>query len=270
MQIGYAVQLALVALLSAASSSPLPGEQANSSSAIAPTNPGDAFLQALASDPAPKFAIKIHVTPGSATTQQQLSLFRAATLTLNVTYPHNFLDFSRKFQYPTFDNKQCELGKDNNGVFPFVASTTLGTYFEALFLTIPDWTKNDISLSRFDLFHAHLFVNLATKTTGVVFHSKEYPANNADTFPYDLGFCQVNSNLAFVDLVMRKRNLIWTIDASNCTSMWWIDMGIKTGNEEVDLVLGGAPFYTLYEDDLGHVVADFYYLKGKGLGISLY
>ncbi|KAK6542230.1 hypothetical protein TWF694_007984 [Orbilia ellipsospora] len=270
MHIRYPLRLVLLTLFSAASPSPLPSEKTSSASPITASFPGDAFLQALASNPAPKFATRIPIAQASATTQHQLSLLYAATLTFNVTYPRNFLDFSREFQYPTFDNKQCELGKDTNGVYPFAASTTLSAYFEGIFLTIPDWTKGEISLTRFDLFHAHLFANPTTKTAGVVFHSKEYPADNVDTFPYDLGFCQVDSNLDFTDSIMRKRNLIWTIDADNHASMWWIDMGVKTGNNDVDSMLDGAPFYTLYEDSLGHVIADFYYLKGEELGVSLY
>ncbi|KAF3901958.1 hypothetical protein ABW21_db0200742 [Orbilia brochopaga] len=234
--------------------------------------PGDAFLHALelAGPSVPTFAARLPLPATSIKTCRYLKAFRTATLALNITDPVNFLDESREFQYPVFNNMRCELGKDDNGVLPFVSDTTLGNYFESLFRMIPVWTKGAITLSRFDLFHAHLFANPATKVAGVVFHAKEYPAGNTASFPFDLGFCQLDSNVTFVDEIMRKRNLVWMIDAKDRASLWWIDMGAKTGDPAVDEVTGGAPFYTLYEDSLGHVVADFYYLEGLKLGISLY
>ncbi|KAF3924578.1 hypothetical protein ABW20_dc0109811 [Dactylellina cionopaga] len=260
---------ALLALLSVVSSSPLAVDHADAS-ASTKAYPGDAFLRVIASNSPQKFAINIPLAATSSTTRHHLAIFRAATLSLNVTNPtDHLLDVSREFRYPVFDHK-CKLGKDANDVIPFAASTTLGPYFENLFRMIPTWTKGEILLSRFDLFHAHLFANPTTKTAGVVFHSKEYPADNANTFPYNLGFCQVDSNLTFVDKVMRKRNIVWTIDSSDRTSLRWVDMGVKSGNNAVDAILGGEPFYTLYEENLGHVVADFYYLDGLELGISLY
>ncbi|EWC43737.1 hypothetical protein DRE_07355 [Drechslerella stenobrocha 248] len=257
----------LVVLALAPSSFVVTARDNASTDAPALALPGDAFLRDLAGDSVPKFATRIPLAAASATTRRQLALFRTAALASASTKPVEFLDRSRQFSYPVFG--RCSLGKDNN-VLPFDVSTTLGPYFESIFRMIPAWTNGDISLSRFDLFHGHLFANAATKTAGVVFHSKEYPADNADTFPYNLGFCQLESNLPFVDKVMRKRNLVWTIDANQRTSFWWIDMAAKSGNGLVDEILGGAPFYTLYEGNLGHVVADFYYLKGLELGVSLY
>ncbi|KAK6330442.1 hypothetical protein TWF696_003334 [Orbilia brochopaga] len=261
--------LVLVAITSTVFASPIPPSKFYSH-ADASTFPGDAFLRALASASAPTFAGKIPLPATSTTARRHLAEFRTATLALNITHPVRFLDESRQFQYPAFNNMQCELEKDGNGVLPFATDTTLGLYFEGLFQMIPIWTKDEIKLSRFDLFHAHLFANPRTKTAGLVFHAKEYPADDADTFPFNLGFCQLGSNLTFVDKVMRRRNIVWTIDAKDRTSLWWIDMGIKTGDQAVDEVTGGAPFYTLYEDSLGHVVADFYYLEGLSLGVSLY
>ncbi|EPS43132.1 hypothetical protein H072_2898 [Dactylellina haptotyla CBS 200.50] len=264
----------LVALVAAVAASPVrgPTRPRNTASASAGAYPGDAFLRALDKTSAPKFAVKIGLGAPSATTRRHLSQFRDAALAenINVTQPVDFLDETRQFKYPSFDHNKCQLSKDGNGVVPFVASTTLGTYFENIFQMIPTWTKGAIKLSRFDLFHGHLFANPATKSAGVVFHAKEYPADNTADFPYDLGFCQVDSNLNFVEKVMRKRNLVWTMDSSDKISLWWIDMGVKTGDQAVDGVLGGEPFYTLFEDTLGHVIADFYYLEGSELGISLY
>ncbi|KAK6518827.1 hypothetical protein TWF281_003519 [Arthrobotrys megalospora] len=230
--------------------------------------PGDNLLRNLSRSSTPKFATNIPLAAPSTTTRRNLALFRTATLALNVTHPVGFLDQSRRFLYPAFEHQRCQLGKDTDNVTPFLAFTTLGTYFENLFQMIPTWTKGEILLSRFDLFHGHLFANPATRTAGVVFHSKEYPAENADTFPFNLGFCQINSNVTFANKVMQKRNFVWTIDSSDRISLWRIDMAIESGDETIDMVLGGAPFYTLYEDSLGHVVADFYYLEGLELGLN--
>lgn len=44
---------------------------------------------------------------------------------------------------------------------------------------------------RFDLFHAHLFLDHRQLEPGLLFHAQEYPAFHPDIFPYNLGFCQV-------------------------------------------------------------------------------
>ncbi|KAK6499552.1 hypothetical protein TWF481_009919 [Arthrobotrys musiformis] len=237
---------------------------------VAQSFPGDGFLCALTESYAPKFAQSIPLAESATAARRNLALFRNATLSLNLTHPVRFLDDSRGFLYPVFDQKRCQLGKDANKIIPFLPSNTLGTYFENLFQMIPTWVNGEISLSRFDLFHGHLFANPSTNTVGVVFHSQEYPAENSDTFPFNLGFCQRNSNVTFADDVMRKRNIVWTIDSNDHTSLWRINMAIRTGDNAVDEILGGEPFYTLYEGSLGHVVADLYYLNGLELGVSLY
>ncbi|KAK6497936.1 hypothetical protein TWF506_004183 [Arthrobotrys conoides] len=232
--------------------------------------PGDSFLRTLFNNYAPNFATSIPLAVVSAVTQRNLALFRTATLDLNVSHPVGFLDDSRGFLYPAFEGGRCQLGKDTHKVTPFLASTTLGIYFENLFQMIPTWTNGGILLSRFDLFHGHLFANPSTGIVGVVFHSKEYPAENTDGFPFNLGFCQINSDVTFTEKIMRKRNIVWTIDAHDRASLWWIDMGVEIGDSTIDAILGGKPFYTLYEGSLGYVVADFYYLNGLELGVSLY
>ena len=63
-----------------------------------------------------------------------------------------------------------------------------------------------ISLSRYDLHHAHLFLadpgeeegcggggGGGSKRFGLLFHAKEYPLADADAFPADLGRCQRGS-----------------------------------------------------------------------------
>ncbi|EGX46178.1 hypothetical protein AOL_s00110g2 [Orbilia oligospora ATCC 24927] len=256
-------------LVSPASSIPLSSVR---SSALASTLPfpGDKFIRTLLRSHAPKFATGIPLAVSPPITQRNLALFRTAALNLNITHPVTFLDDSRKFHYPVFETTKCQLGKDTDNVTPFLDSTTLGTYFKDIFQMIPSWTNGDTVLSRFDLFHGHLFANPSTGAVGVVFHSKEYPAENTETFPFNLGYCQINSNVTFVQKIMRKRNIIWIIDDRDRTSLWRVDMGVRTGDSAIDTILGGEPFYTLYEGSLGNVVADLYYLNGLELSVSLY
>ncbi|KAJ3181979.1 hypothetical protein HDU87_000317 [Geranomyces variabilis] len=261
------MRLASLSLLLAAAASLLLGVSADAVPADgAPESfPGDAFLQLLNKTPLPKFATKLILPAPSPTARRQLDLFRTAALARNLT---SLLSPINAFHFPTF--QKCELTKDENPVLPFT-SPALEDYFTDIFTSIPKLTQRKLALSRFDLFHAHVFANTATRTAGVVFHSREYPAENDKTFPYNLGFCQVGSDEPFDDAVMRRRNLVWVMDSSTPGgSLYWIDMADKTGNADVDAVLQDGPFYTLYETDLGHVLADFYYLNGEPLGVSLY
>ncbi|KAJ3169253.1 hypothetical protein HDU88_001050 [Geranomyces variabilis] len=264
------MRLASLSLVLAAAASFLLGASADAvpADAGAPESfPGDAFLQLLNKTPLPKFATKLILPTPAPATRRQLSLFRTAVLARNLT---SLLSPINGFHYPTF--AKCELTKDENPVLPFT-NPALEDYFTTVFTSIPKLTSKKLALSRFDLFHAHVFANTATGTAGVVFHSREYPAQNSKTFPYNLGFCQVGSDEPFDDSVMRRRNLVWVMDSAaggGSAALYWIDMASKTGNADVDAVLQDGPFYTLYESDLGHVLADFYYLKGEPLGVSLY
>lgn len=62
-------------------------------------------------------------------------------------------------------------------------------------------------LDRFDLFHGHIFAT-PDGTPGVLLHASEFPAACED-FPYNLGFCQAGTTLAFSEAKMDWRNLLW-------------------------------------------------------------
>ena len=70
-------------------------------------------------------------------------------------------------------------------------------------------------LSRFDLFHAHAFADAETKTVGLLFHASEYPAFDADSFPYKLGRCQTDSACAFDERKHARRNVLWVARTGN-------------------------------------------------------
>lgn len=63
------------------------------------------------------------------------------------------------------------------------------------------------ALSRFDLFHAHVFVDAGGRV-GALFHAREYPALDARSFPFPLGFCQAGSWVQ-ADELMPCRNILW-------------------------------------------------------------
>ena len=65
-----------------------------------------------------------------------------------------------------------------------------------------------IDLNRFDLFHAHLFRPHGHPGLGLLFHAAEYPARSPD-FAVNLGYCQTNSTLAYTDVRMDRRNIIY-------------------------------------------------------------
>jgi hypothetical protein len=65
-----------------------------------------------------------------------------------------------------------------------------------------------VTLDRFDLFHAHLFQPHAGGSLGLLFHAAEYPARSP-AFPYHLGYCQVNSTLAYEERSMDMRNIVF-------------------------------------------------------------
>ncbi|KAL6582603.1 hypothetical protein OROMI_004681 [Orobanche minor] len=66
----------------------------------------------------------------------------------------------------------------------------------------------NISLSRYDLFHGHLFLAKESGRLGILFHAKEYHAYDREIFPYNMGYCQVGSNVAY-DNSMNLRNILW-------------------------------------------------------------
>jgi hypothetical protein len=66
-------------------------------------------------------------------------------------------------------------------------------------------------LSRFDLFHAHVFVDRNAETAGLLFHAAEYPRLDDETFPHDLGFCQRNSPWTFDPEKQSRRNALWAV-----------------------------------------------------------
>ncbi|KAK6911588.1 hypothetical protein RJ641_023681 [Dillenia turbinata] len=150
-------------------------------------------------------------------------------------------------------------------------SEDLNAYLEFLFGTIvargPSVGLN-VSLSRYDLFHGHLFIATNSCRVGILFHAKEYPAYEKEIFPYDMGFCQTGSNVEYDDS-MNLRNILWLAPLPGTSGKDWVAPGVLVvldANPEGIVYSDLIPEYvrfarTMYEDDFGDVVVDVNYLN---------
>lgn len=125
----------------------------------------------------------------------------------------------------------------------------------------------NVSLTRFDLFHGHLFIADSGRL-GILFHAKEYPAYDKDVFSYNMGYCQIGSNVA-CDNMMNLRNILWLAPLPSNATKAWVSPGVLV---VLDAHPGGiiyeylVPEYvdlvrTIYEADFGDVVVDVNYLN---------
>jgi len=111
-----------------------------------------------------------------------------------------------------------------------------------------------ITLSRHDLFHAHIFLNNNNSNIGLLFHSKEYPAQNDTTFPINLGHGQIASTVEYSQYAMSWRSVVWyngTFAALYLGNNSLLQGLIMEGLEDV---------HTVLESDFGQPLADLIYL----------
>lgn len=164
---------------------------------------------------------------------------------------------------------RCELSRTPYG--RHFISEELNSYLEFLFELIIDRAPAiglNLSLTRYDLFHGHLFITRDTGRIGILFHAKEYPAFDKEVFPYNMGYCQIGSNVTYDDS-MNLRNILWLAPLPSRSNNAWEAPGVLV---VLDAHPGGIiyrdiiPEYvnfarTIYEDDLGDVVVDVNYLN---------
>jgi hypothetical protein len=111
-----------------------------------------------------------------------------------------------------------------------------------------------ITLSRHDLFHAHIFLNNNNSNIGLLFHSKEYPAQDNNTFPINLGHGQIASTIKYSQHAMSWRSVVW-YDGTLAA--------LYLGNDSLlqGLVMEGLEdVYSVLESDFGQPLADIVYL----------
>lgn len=165
--------------------------------------------------------------------------------------------------------KRCELTRTPYGR-RFV-NEELNSYLEFLFEFIAargPVVGLNVSLSRYDFFHGHLFIAMESRRLGILFHAKEYPAYEKEVFPYNMGYCQIGSKVKYDDS-MNLRNILWLAPLPSNSSRDWVAPGVLV---VLDAHPGGIiyrdliPEYvnfarTIYEDDFGEVVVDVNYLN---------
>ncbi|XP_057792172.1 uncharacterized protein LOC131009006 [Salvia miltiorrhiza] len=147
----------------------------------------------------------------------------------------------------------------------------LNSYIKFLFEIIVERGPGvglNVSLSRYDFFHGHLFLAKESGRVGILFHAKEYPAYDKELFPYNMGYCQVGSNVAYDDS-MNLRNILWLAPLPSNSGDAWVAPGVLVvldAHPEGIIYRDLIPKYvriarTLYEDDFGEVVVDVNYLN---------
>ncbi|KNE59143.1 hypothetical protein AMAG_03478 [Allomyces macrogynus ATCC 38327] len=196
----------------------------------------DALAHAIMSTSTPPYAIPV---PGPSVTDPRAQhalhvLYASATAADPSSAMPVLLDRARDFTFPAFD--KCTLTRTPI-VSPLHADLApLATYMADVFRAIGGpAARTNLTLSRFDLWHAHLFVHRpcsrasvpdperavasraadAAPAVGLLFHAMEYPALDETRFPVPLGWCQQNSTL---DL----HASVWQIDAAaKCGAKPW-------------------------------------------------
>ncbi|XP_071725526.1 uncharacterized protein [Rutidosis leptorrhynchoides] len=166
------------------------------------------------------------------------------------------------------NENKCELTRTPYGR-RFI-NEELNSYMEFLFKLIvargPE-VGLDVSLSRYDFFHGHLFI-AADERVGILFHAKEYPAYDTKVFPYNMGYCQKGSNVTYDDS-MNLRNILWLAPMpSNSTSDWSAPGVLLVLDARPDGIIyrDVIPAYvnyarTIYEEYFGDNVVDVNYLN---------
>lgn len=126
----------------------------------------------------------------------------------------------------------------------------------------------DVSLSRFDLFHGHLFIAKESRRLGILFHAKEYPTFDKEIFPFNMGYCQVGSDVAY-DESINLRNILWLAPLPSNSSKEWLSPGVLVvldAHPEGIIYQDLIPKYvscarTLYEEYFGELVVDVNYFN---------
>ncbi|XP_010269526.1 PREDICTED: uncharacterized protein LOC104606154 isoform X1 [Nelumbo nucifera] len=164
---------------------------------------------------------------------------------------------------------QCQLTRTPYGrrFIDEELNSYLAFLFEIIAARGPSVGLN-VSLDRYDLFHGHLFLATDTGRLGILFHAKEYPAYDTEVFPYNMGYCQIGSNVAYDDSI-NLRNILWLAPLPSNSTKAWLAPGVLVvldasprGVIYKDLIPEYVKFVrTIYEDDFGEVAVDVNYLN---------
>lgn len=106
-----------------------------------------------------------------------------------------------------------------------------------------------IEISKYDLFHGHLYQNKKNGDLEILFHIREYPKD----FPLDLGYCQKESNIV-MDSSFKHRNIKYKINKDEFEVLYPINPDITN---------------TVREAILGKPIIDIFTLNNQQIYISL-
>lgn len=116
-----------------------------------------------------------------------------------------------------------------------------------------------VTLSRYDLFHGHLFA--ARDCVGLLLHAREYPALGPAGFDVNLGFCQAGSSLEWDESLQALRNVLYVVPARRDVSTSLVVLNTAPGSALHELLAPGVrELHTVYESDFGVALADVNYL----------
>lgn len=124
-----------------------------------------------------------------------------------------------------------------------------------LFITTSTEAPIQVTLSRFDLSSAAMFLDSANNDCGLLFRARFFPKEDENNFPFNLGFCQIGSNIEFDQNSMDFRNFLWFKDKL-------VVLDLSEGSVLQELLLEDESFRlarTIFEEDLGLVVATINY-----------
>jgi hypothetical protein len=142
----------------------------------------------------------------------------------------------------------CLLFPRIDNVFP-LHSVALTWLFRALFDSAAALSES--SIDRYDLHHAHWWHNRDSGHFGLLWHAREYPAQDEDLFPHNLGYCQLGSTLHLREWTdMLRRNILWVAGANEMQLLNPLPVVDK------DFLQG---VWTVDETILGRRIADIYY-----------
>eukprot|EP00803_Ostreobium_quekettii_P010112 evm.model.scf_4129.1 EVM.evm.TU.scf_4129.1 scf_4129:2979-6458(-) len=138
------------------------------------------------------------------------------------------------------------------------SNDSINTWLASLFFAISDASGGDapfpkVELTRYDLFHSHLILDYIRGDCALVFHAKEYPKYDKDSFPLNLGYCQKGSNMSFSEKAMNFRNFVWYKGEL-------VALDITPGSILTQLLYPFADVVrTVFEDEFGSTVVDVNY-----------
>lgn len=127
-------------------------------------------------------------------------------------------------------------------------------------------------LSRFDLFHGHLWTGTVEgdggdleqppgRVVGLLMHALEYPAYDETAFPCFLGHCQRGSTVAFDPSLASRRNLLWIASVDEGWASF-ATLDTARGGALHPALLAVPELHTTFEGDFGDVAGDVLYLHG--------